>query len=134
MNIAMLLKDYKSFKIETYKLEKKQNIKDKDLLQKYGVYIISDPNDEVVYIGKAGTIKQAGTYKKQNISKRLKNIRDKQDANDYFKDYMEDKELDSLTFTCIVTVPTKLPGFVEADLVQKFFDEEKTLPLLNKSF
>lgn len=134
MNTTILLKDYKSFKIKAYKLEKNQNIKNQDLLKEYGVYVISDPNDEVVYIGKAGTIKQNGSYKKQNISKRLKNIRDKQDSNDYFKDYMEDKELDSLTFTCIVTVPTKLPGFVEADLVQKFFDEEKILPLLNKSF
>ncbi len=134
MKITELDKEYKDYVINTLLLQKNEDISKLDLIKKYGVYIISDDDKNVIYIGKGGTIKQDGTFKDQNISKRLKNIRGKQTANDYFKNVMLDNDFNDLTIHCIETLPKKLPAFVEADLIQRFYDSENKLPLLNKSF
>ncbi len=134
MNIKDLKDNYKDFICSNYSLIKNHNISELEIMKKYGVYIICDNDNNVIYIGKGGTIRQDGTMKDQNISKRLKNIRDKQTANNFFKNVMTDNGFDSLTVVCIETYPKKLPGFVEADLIQRFYDNEHKLPLLNKSF
>ena len=38
-----------------------------------GVYIIYNSKEEIVYIGKAGTINQDGTFQKQGLRRRLNN-------------------------------------------------------------
>jgi len=134
MHIDTLIEKYNSYEKKNIKLIKNKNIKKLELMKEYGVYVITDCNKNIIYIGKGGTIKQNGEFKMQNISKRLKNIRNKQDANDYFIDVMNDYNFNSLNIYCIKTFPEKLPAFIEADLMQKFYDEHKKLPILNKSF
>lgn len=106
---------------------------------KYGVYIFrkNTRKGEILYIGKSGTIKQDGHYKRQNLNKRINGKSSAQTQRErWFLDkfqedpsmkiiYIEWYELDEEKF---------LPGYVESCLLQKFFCETKKLPLWNKEY
>lgn len=120
--------------LEKFKLNKGDYISRCTFPQEYGVYITADNQENVIYIGMAGTVKNDGTFKGQNIDKRLKNTRNKKSGNNFFKLLTRDNEFEYLSIYCIQRKEDELPAFLEADLMQKFFRQERKLPMLNKAF
>lgn len=108
-----------------------------------GVYLWINPNkeNEVVYIGKAGTRQQNGDMKSQTLTGRLKaprgkNKDTKKDISTYYwlKAEMNSRKIMSLRCYAFYTKDDKTPAYVEALLLQAFYDQKRRLPCLNKSF
>ncbi len=102
----------------------------------FGIYIIyknQKTYENIIYIGKAGEIDNIGTEKKQGLLKRLSNTRDKKTANEYFK-YIFDEDIKELIIEYYETPNTVIPSFVEATLIQEYFQTFTKLPFLNKAY
>jgi hypothetical protein len=105
-----------------------------------GVYYIlrlSKGKIDLVYIGKSGTVTQAGTFKDQLLRGRINNKQEGMKRQDFFyKKLFEDKidALDIYWFVTIDEVNTDLPGYVEGLLIQRYFHFYGKLPLWNKDF
>ncbi len=106
---------------------------------KYGVYIIysvKDNQEEIIYIGKAGTITTNGKFKRQGIRNRLKAVAtNNMPRSKYFQqEVIEKYGFDKLKFVWIVTfndTRKELPAHAEAKLVQLYYDNYHKLPILN---
>jgi len=105
----------------------------------YGVYIIYSVRgnqEDIVYIGKAGTMTNDGTFKSQGIKNRLKAV----GANNisrgiYFQNIIEEFSFDKLKFVWIITFDEhikEIPGYSEIRLIQSYYNHHNKLPLLNK--
>lgn len=72
----------------TFSINESLRDKIKDIPDGYGVYRIysNSKNGELLYIGKAGTVKNNGTYSKQNLRKRLANKQDGKSREDFFRE------------------------------------------------
>ena len=102
-----------------------------------GVYVISgDVLENVVYIGKAGTLKPGG-WTKQRLPKRLGNRQGGIARDRYWKQRMAEDRLNHLVVRYWVTFDqnsTVLPMKAEADLAQAFVDTFGRLPEWNRGF
>jgi hypothetical protein len=107
---------------------------------KYGVYLIygiQDNFEQLIYLGKSGTIKNDGKFKDQALRKRLTMKQDDMRRKDFFKKIMKENNYDRLKFLWFITYDDDnriLPGYAEGKLVQAFVENYKRLPLLNKSY
>ena len=100
--------------------------------EKYGVYIIRNKGtNEIVYIGKSGTITREGKYKGQNMVGRLTNTRGDTPSNRWFSNLCI--EIGSIIVEYIFLPTSKSPAFVESTLLQAYLNEHHCLPLKNKS-
>jgi hypothetical protein len=116
------------------KLSKK--VKEIKLPNSFGIYIVyknQKSYENIIYIGKAGEIKNDGTLKNQGLLKRLTNVRNNKTANNYFKELFCDN-IDEIIIEYFETADGIIPSFVEASLVQEYFSKFLRLPLLNKSY
>lgn len=116
------------------KLSKK--IKEIKLPNSFGIYIIyknQKSYENIIYIGKAGEIKNDGSFKNQGLLKRLKNVRNNKTANNYFKELFCN-DINEIIIEYFETSDRIIPSFVEASLIQEYFLNFKKLPMLNKSF
>lgn len=103
----------------------------------YGVYCIyaNSANGELLYIGKGGTVNADGTLKGQQLRKRLNNKQDKQKREKYFVERMKSEHLEILIIKWYILKDSSiLPAFLEAMLIQAYFEKNKKLPRWNKSF
>ena len=130
----------KQFISNSFILTKNDSITDILLKNKvpntFGIYIIYKNEkiyENIIYIGKAGEIDNIGVEKKQGLSKRLSNTRDKKSANEYFKDLFSD-DIKELIIEYYETPKTYIPSFIEATLIQEYFQTFKKLPSLNKAY
>lgn len=99
----------------------------------HGVYIICDSKGEIVYIGKAGEIKQDGTFTKQGLHDRLNNENDGKRREDDFISKMQENKLDSIIINWYeLDSKIEAPTLVEARLLQKYLKENRCLPIWNK--
>ncbi len=105
-----------------------------------GVYVITacrGGQREVVYIGKAGTIRTDGSFKDQGIAKRLTMKQDKHTYREvFFREIIATERLDCLQFEWFVTSAEECsvpPFLAEAQLLAAFFRVTKRLPRLNKA-
>jgi len=145
MNIENLLRSYRKRYSPNgcFELLPKESIIDtvanNQVPNKYGIYIFSGKTKfkaEIIYIGRAGTINQDGTFKKQGIGKRLTMKQSGMYRENFFQKVIEDFGYEALSFEWFVTYNESnniLPGFAEAELLQAFFDDFGQLPRLNKS-
>ena len=105
-----------------------------------GVYYIlrlAKGNVDLVYIGKSGTILQNGTFKNQLLKSRLNNKQDGMSREQFFKDKIQQEQIDALDIYWFVTFDEKhqdIPAFVEAQIMQRYFDSYGQLPAWNKDF
>lgn len=140
----MVNTSYKSLKKQfisnSFILTKNDSITDILLKNKvpntFGIYIIYKNEkiyENIIYIGKAGEIDNIGVEKKQGLSKRLSNTRDKKSANEYFKDLFN-HNIKELIIEYYETPKTYIPSFIEATLIQEYFQTFKKLPSLNKAY
>ena len=112
----------------------------KDVPDLPGVYCIvrlSNGRIEIVYIGKSGTMQQNGHLKDQGLHGSLNNKQEGVKRQDFFDSKMMDELIDALDIYWYVTLDKNnydLPGFVEGQLIQRFFEIYGRLPLWNKEY
>jgi len=100
--------------------------------ERYGIYVIRrQKNDEVLYIGKSGTITNIGKFKGQDILGRLTNIRGETPSNVWFSELFD--EQGPLLIEYVFLSILKSPTLIESLLLQSFLNEFGHLPLKNKS-
>lgn len=120
----------------TFSINESLRDKIKDIPDGYGVYRIysNSKNGELLYIGKAGTVKNNGTYSKQNLRKRLANKQDGKSREDFFREKLIKTPKMKLYIEWIIWDNDILPTYIEARLIQKYYSKYLKLPLWNKSF
>ena len=98
-----------------------------------GIYILTATDrNEVIYIGKAGTVRTDGTRKRQSIRERLTAPRGGSSSDTWFADAAN--AIGPFRVTVLPTPPDLAPGYVEVLLLQAFLTEHGRLPSLNRSF
>ena len=106
----------------------------KDIPNSPGVYIIYNSKNEIVYIGKAGTVNQDGTFKKQGLRKRLTNQHHGIRREDYFISKIADEEIDYIDIKWYELTSGVIPGYIEGMLIQEYFNKHGELPSWNDCF
>lgn len=122
--------------------EKGKNLKElsKDVPDLPGVYYIlrlPKGKNELVYIGKSGTILQNGSFKEQGLNGRLNNKQEGIKRESFFNEKCINENIDVLGIYWYVTFDKKtqdLPGFVEGTILQRHFEVYGQLPLWNKEY
>lgn len=103
----------------------------------YVLSVVRSGGVEVVYIGKAGTIRSDGSWKKQSLRGRLHAKQKRVSRQEYFRRQLVAAEADSLEIQWFVTWDTDIrlaPAFAEAELLQAFLTEFRRLPAWNEAF
>ncbi len=102
-------------------------------LDHYGVYFFTDEldKDEIVYIGKNGTLKNDGKFGNHTLKKRIMQGKLK-------TEWLTEKSYKVYWFVTVKKgseiSPKNIPGFVESKLLKKYFQLEGRLPKYNNSF
>ena len=104
--------------------------------EKYGVYVIrkkesKNDEDNALYIGKAGTVMQNGSFKKQGIPQRLKRPHFGDDK--WLSRFVEKHGPLVIEYVFLRAKP-RSPTFVEAVLLQKYLSDHGHLPRYNTEF
>jgi len=112
------------------------NIKDE-----IGVYIWeNDSTKEILYIGMAGKVKTNGEFVNHSVQKRLLASRGKDllgkdiQTNQYIKDILNQDNIEKLNINVFHLKENQIPGFIEAELINAYFQEKKCLPKYNVKF
>lgn len=103
----------------------------------YLIYSLKAGERELIYIGKAGTLRQDGTMKDQRLRGRINAAHGNISRARFFAEQITHLGLEALEFHWFVTYGDAVkipPAKAEADLIQTYFDEYKRLPLWNESF
>ena len=99
----------------------------------YGVYVVwQRATDKVIYIGKSGTMCQDGSFKNQGLAKRLVNREKGQMRQVIFGERVE-KYGELLIEYVVAKDSSMIPGYLEARLLQAYYDEHNQLPPDNAS-
>lgn len=107
----------------------------RDIPNTPGVYIIYNSKEEIVYIGKAGTVNQDGTFKKQGLRRRLTNQHHGIRREDYFISKIVDDGIDYIDIWWYELKSKVIPGYVEGMLIQEYFNRNNGhLPIWNEGF
>jgi len=115
----------------------RQNVRDE-----IGIYIWTNGDtSEILYIGMAGKLHQNGDFANHTVQKRLLASRGKDSTtgkyiqtNEYIKRTISNIKCSSIDIHVFHTKPNQLPGYVEAVLINAYFQAAKTLPPLNTAF
>lgn len=102
-----------------------------------GIYIIFTRDDDKrpVYIGRAGTLNQDGTWKKQGLAHRLTMKQGGVNRREFFRNFVAIHCATGLTFHWFVTHDESsnvLPALAEMQLLQAHFEQYGYLPDLNR--
>ena len=114
-----------------------RNIINNNVKSIYGVYVIFNPiNDEIVYIGKGGTIKNDGTFGIQSLNGRLLATRGNTTSHKYFTSKMNKYNFKTLKFCVFYTKKANPPAYIEALSLHQYFNHNnyKSLPMFNLEF
>jgi hypothetical protein len=134
------LKKYKTNGHFFFKWGDNLRTQSKDIPEMPGVYYImrlAMGQIELVYIGKAGTVKQNGKMKDQLLRGRINNKSDGMKRQIYFEQKFAEENIDGLDIYWFVTMDTKnndLPAYVEGVIMQRYFEVHDGLPPWNKCF
>lgn len=106
-----------------------------------GVYLWEDnETKEILYIGMAGKVKTDGEFANHSVQKRLLASRGKDllgkdiQTNQYIKDILNQDNIEELNIHVFHLKESQLPGFIEAVLINAYFQEKNCLPRYNSSF
>lgn len=119
----------------------KQVITSNQVPNKPGVYLIMSVNEsggeEIIYIGKSGTLNNNGSFKPQGISVRLTKKQEGIYRQEFFRQVIKENGYKKLKFNWVVTYNSSsnlIPQKVEGDLIQIYFENKGRLPQYNKSY
>lgn len=134
MNIEYQTKGYCSFRLGDSLREQTNGIPTGG----YGVYIFrkNTKAGDILYIGKGGTILQNGSFKAQDLRKRLNNKQDGIQRQDFLsKKINEDTGIEQIFIEWYIINERKyLPGLIEAQLLQDYYMQHSCLPIWNNEF
>ena len=107
-----------------------------------GIYIWENAdNGEVLYIGMAGKVNQQGVLVNHSVRKRLQASRGKDPVtgrdiltNQYIRDLMLQENCNQLNIHVIHLQSGQIPGYVEAVLINSFYQQNRLLPRYNNAF
>ncbi len=105
-----------------------------------GIYYImrlAAGNIDLVYIGKSGTMQQNGSFKTQSLRGRINNRFNGQSRQEFFQSKFVEQPFEALDIYWYVTMDKSnqhLPAYVEAILLQQYFEVHQKLPPWNKCF
>lgn len=112
-----------------------------DVNNEPGVYLIyrnSVHDKNLLYIGKAGTFdNQKNDFRKQNLKKRIKNIRGNMRSEKFYIQQMRRNKITRLIFKWYITIDHKvkhIPLYTESVLLQEYFEKFRKLPSWNICF
>ncbi len=99
---------------------------------RFGVYVVRQKtSNDVLYVGKSGSIDRRGQFKSQDIPARLKNVKPNgAPANAWFGSLVEEKGPLSVHYVLLERTPVS-PALAEAILLQAYLDENGCLPYRN---
>ena len=103
----------------------------------YLIYRITRNTRQLVYIGLSGTLKQNGKLGKQGLKSRINNKQEGKRREKFFNYKIQSEEIDALEIFWYVTFDGELkdiPSYIEAILLQEYFNENSCLPIWNKEF
>jgi len=103
----------------------------------YLIYAVKDKLEQIVYIGKAGSMETDGIFKDQKLRGRINNKQKGMKRQKFFSYKLYEEQLDKLIIKWCITYnekSNKLPGFVEGQLLQLYFEETGKLPRWNEAF
>ncbi|MCC5915755.1 MAG: hypothetical protein JJU02_00360 [Cryomorphaceae bacterium] len=92
---------------------------------------------DIVFIGKSGAVLQNGDFIDQSLRNCINNNQGGMKGQQYFEQKMEQEDIDGLDIYWFVTFDDHhqhLPGFVEGQIMQRYFDVNGCLPPWNKEF
>jgi hypothetical protein len=100
---------------------------------KYGVYVVRQKStNEVLYVGKGGTIDNRGIFRRQDIPGRLRNVRANDvSANEWYGALLNEKGPLLIEYVFLGSRPVS-PGLAEARLLQAYLNDHGHLPPYNK--
>lgn len=102
----------------------------------YLMYTMKNNEEELVYIGASGKMKRNGSFGVQKLHKRIQNMQNsKLTRQIHFEQEMEVNKIDEIKVIWFVTFDDSfkdLPLYVEALLLQGFFNKNNQLPRWNK--
>ena len=134
------LKKYKNCGYFQFRIGDSPYHQSKDVPDLLGIYTFekkTNESSEVVYIGKSGTLNQNGSFKNQFLKKRLNNKLIGIKRQQFFDQKLEDELFDTLIIHWFVTFDDNqqdLPSYIEAKLIQEYFEKYKCLPSWNNNF
>jgi hypothetical protein len=101
----------------------------------YGIYSFFDSEKkDILYLGKAGTVRNDGTYGNQNLIGRLQAPRGGfNNSFLYFKNLMNDNNYENLSFIVYYSKPIFTPAYVEILTLQKYYTRYGCLPRFNNA-
>ncbi len=122
--------------------KKGNSLKDvsKDVPNLPGVYYIirlARGRVDLVYIGQSGTINQKGVFKKPLLKDGINIQQDGTPRQAFFDNKMITENIDGLDIYWFVTVDehnNDLPSYVEALLMQRYYEVNGDLPIWNVGF
>lgn len=106
-----------------------------------GIYIWeNNDNNEILYIGMAGKVKNNGEYVNHSVRQRLLASRGKDEngkdvqTNKYVQNIIMENSISQINFHVYHLKENQIPGFIEAVLINAYFQKNKCLPKYNSSF
>ncbi|TCZ73459.1 hypothetical protein [Flaviaesturariibacter aridisoli] len=107
----------------------------------YGIYLWTVPDGRIVYCGKAGTVKNDGTYGKHALCNRLVASRGKDKTTKidestfkFMFRFMHLQKIEFLDLHVFYTKDEVPPAYVESMVLFNYLKANSRLPTLNKSF
>ncbi len=117
-----------------------QLIREQIPVNTYGVYLWENTQtEEIIYIGMAGKVKTNGVLGSHSIENRLVASRGRVNSrdvltNDYIFNFMQNNNVNTLTFHILKTNELTPPAYLESVLLYNFYTQNGILPILNSSF
>ena len=106
-----------------------------------GIYIWENhDNNEILYIGMAGKVKNNGEFVNHSVRQRLLASRGKDEkgidiqTNKYVQNIILENAISQVNFHVYHLKENQIPGFIEAVLINAYFQKNKCLPKYNSSF
>jgi hypothetical protein len=101
---------------------------------KYGVYVVCQKStNQVLYIGKSGTINNQGAFSAQEIPGRLTNSKGSISSNEWFRSLVAEKGAVVVEYVFLNQTPMS-PALAESILLQAYLQEYRRLPYRNSEF
>lgn len=110
-------------------------VRNEEVPNAYGVYIVSGPAGDILYIGRSGKMKNDGSFQGQALRGRITNRQGRLSRQQLFEKILAERQLNSLLFEWFTTFNEMNPVLAclaESQLLQSYFDLHGNLPTYNK--